>query len=716
MTAGYAGGDAFVAKFSPAGSLLYLTYLGGSGDDVASTLAVDGAGDVYVTGSTNSTDFPVTTSAYQSQFHGMGGAGLVSGTNYGGEVIRTGDAFVAKLAPSGNKLLYSTYFGGMFDDIGMAIAVDGAGNAYVAGGTASPDFPVTVGAIQGSLRGAGGEPVEPCCAQPYWDPGDAFVARFNATGGLVFSTTIGGGQDDVALSIALDTSGNIYIGGFTISSDFPTTPGALQRSFGGVEQQNVFRFTGDGFITKINSAGTKILYSTYFGGTGDDCVAAIAVDSSGDVYMTGWTSTTNLPTTPGAVQSGYAGYDTLPYLIEQLYGDAFVAKLNPQGSALEYLTYLGGSKNDAAFSIAIDSSGDAFVAGWSDSTDFPLADPLQAKFAGDGGTGPNVYLFYGDAFLAVINPAGNKLLYSSYFGGSLDDAAAGVALDGSGNVYFTGGTLSRNLPVTSAAIQPAYNGFQVLNGFTKGDAFYAVVSGLSFVPPAITAVTNAEGASQTIAINTWVAIYGSGLAPDSRIWAGPDFVNDQLPTALDGASVTMNGERAFVYYISPTQIDVLTPPDLAAGPVSVVVTNNGTASASFSAQAAPYSTAFFVFGAGPYVAATHVNGSLLGPTSLYPGATTPASPGETITLYADGFGTTSVPLVSGALTQSGVLSPLPVVTIGGIPATVSFAGLVAPGEYQFNVVVPASAASGDNLIVATDHGVSTQAGSLISVK
>jgi uncharacterized protein (TIGR03437 family) len=177
----------------------------------------------------------------------------------------------------------------------------------------------------------------------------------------------------------------------------------------------------------------------------------------------------------------------------------------------------------------------------------------------------------------------------------------------------------------------------------------------------------------------------------------------------------VNGKSAFVYYVSPTQINVLTPPDSMSGAVQVVVTNNGAVAKAFTVQAQSISPSFFVLGGGPYVAAEHADGSLIGPTALYPGSSTPAKPGETISLYANGFGMTSVPITSGSRAQSGSLTPMPVVLIGGVKATVQFAGLVAPGEFQFNVVIPASVGNGDESITATYGGASTPAGSLITI-
>jgi uncharacterized protein (TIGR03437 family) len=236
--------------------------------------------------------------------------------------------------------------------------------------------------------------------------------------------------------------------------------------------------------------------------------------------------------------------------------------------------------------------------------------------------------------------------------------------------------------------------------------------------PHISLVANAEGESPTVAPNTWLEIKGSTLAPagDSRIWQASDFVNNQMPTKLDGVSVAVNGKNAYVYYISPTQVNVLTPPDSMTGAPQVVLANNGATSSAYTTQAQSISPSFFVFNGGPYVAATHANGTYIGPANLYPGSTTPAKPGETIVLYANGFGTTTNPVVSGSVVQSGNLVPQPVIKIGGVATVVTFAGLVLPGEFQFNVVVPPSLADGDQPVAATYNGLSTQSGTLITVQ
>ena len=234
--------------------------------------------------------------------------------------------------------------------------------------------------------------------------------------------------------------------------------------------------------------------------------------------------------------------------------------------------------------------------------------------------------------------------------------------------------------------------------------------------PVISSVMTADGESPVIAPNTWVEIKGASLGlPENRTWQNSDFANGQMPASLDGVSVSMNGESAYVYYVGPNQINVLTPPDLASGLVQVVVTVATVSSPQFASQAQPLSPSLFVFNGGPYVAAAHSDGSLLGPAGLYPGST-PAKPGETILLFANGFGPVNLPVIKGSISQTGILSPLPSITIGGLGAAVSFAGLVAPGEFQFNVTVPSSLGNGDQSIVAAYGGQTTQAGTLITVQ
>ncbi len=246
--------------------------------------------------------------------------------------------------------------------------------------------------------------------------------------------------------------------------------------------------------------------------------------------------------------------------------------------------------------------------------------------------------------------------------------------------------------------------------------YYPVTSATA---PLVSLVANAEGEDTSIAPNSWVEIKGSRLAPAgvSRVWQAPDFAGNKLPTQLDAVSVTVNGRSAYVYYISPTQINILTPPDVLPTDAQVVVSNNGAASASFTALAQSLSPSFFVFSDGMHVAAIHLDGTLVGPASFSaPGFTfSPAKPGEIISVYANGFGATSIAVAPGLLTQGGTLSPPPAITIAGRNATVQFAGLISPGLFQFNVVVPDTVPQGDQNIQATYGGMSTQPGTLLAI-
>jgi uncharacterized protein (TIGR03437 family) len=294
-----------------------------------------------------------------------------------------------------------------------------------------------------------------------------------------------------------------------------------------------------------------------------------------------------------------------------------------------------------------------------------------------------------------------------------------VAIDSAGNVYTAGNTFSSNYKVTSNAAQPTFAGAQQVRAVYWGDAFYTKFSGFATASsgPSITSVANAFGTSTTIAPNTWVAIKGSGLAPDTRIWQASDFVNNQLPSSLDGVSVTMNGVNAYVYYISGVQINALTPPNLGPGPVQVQVINGTATSNTMTVQAQQTSPSLFVFDAAGHVVAQHVPGYTdVGPTTLYPGLTTPAQPGAEIALYGNGFGATTVPVVAGSETQSGQLTGTLSALVNGQNAQVIFSGLVAPGLYQFNLNLPSSLPSGDLPISVTYNGTTTQSGAVITIQ
>ena len=334
--------DAFVTKLEATGSgLVYSTYLGGSNAEFGQSIAVDAASSAYVTGDTQSIDFPTTLGAFQT-------------TNGGG----LPDAFVTKLNATGSGLVYSTYLGSSSFEEGRGIAVDGAGSAYVTGVTASTDFPTTAGAAQTTHAGSF----------------DCFVTKLDPTGsGLVYSTYLGGGDVEFGYGIAIDGAGSTYVTGETRSTDFPTTLGAFQATYAGGDI--------DTFVTKLDATGSVLVYSTYLGGSDNDTGWGIAVDGAGSAYVTGAAASPNFPTTAGAAQTTHAGVF-----------DAFVTKLDASGSGLVFSTYLGGSNADFGFDIAVDNAGSAYVTGTAESTDFPTtAGAAQTTLAG-----------FSDAFVAKI--------------------------------------------------------------------------------------------------------------------------------------------------------------------------------------------------------------------------------------------------------------------------------------------------------------------------
>jgi hypothetical protein len=387
-------------------SIVYATYLGGSSEDEAYGIAVDATG-AYITGATDSPNFP---------------GPIAAGSNL--------DAFVTKLDPNG-ALIYSTLIGGNTGNgvnLGLGIAVNSTG-AYVVGNTTSSNFlpPTIIGSV---------------------GPQNVFVAKLNnSTGASVWLARIGGTGGDSGTTIAVDSTGAAYIGGATTSTDFPVTGPAIQTANAG---------NGDGFYAKLNASGTSLDYADYIGGSSGDLVTGIGLDSSNNAYVTGITVSSNFPVTSGSFLTTQAGT-----------GDnAFVAAVKADGSALIYSTYLGGSVSGGsdttdAYAIAVDSAGEAYVTGDTNSTVFPTLTPVQASLKGGH-----------DVFITKLNTAGTALLFSTYFGGTLDDLATGIALDSLNDVYVTGTTLSTDYPVSGSPFQTSSGG-----GY---DAFVTELSNTGF--------------------------------------------------------------------------------------------------------------------------------------------------------------------------------------------------------------------------------------------
>ena len=380
--------------------LLYATYLGGTVLDFGRAVTVDTAGNVYVTGDVNSTDFPTTPGAFDR---------TLAGTSF--------DAFVAKFDASGSALVWATFLGGSgMSDVGLAIAVDGAGSVYVGGQTDSPDFPVTNGSHDVTLAGP-----------------DGFVVKLGPAGDtLVWGTFLGGIGGEVVRAVVLDGGGNVYTAGLTQSPDFPTTAGVIGPTYGG-------GFL-DGFVSAIDATGTSLLFSTYLGGLQADTAEDLARDAAGNLYVVGGASSGNFPTTPGAFDETLGGAS-----------DGYLAKLNPTATAFLYATFLGGSSdNEGAFAVAIDSAGEAYVAGVTNGIDFP--------------TTPGAFdVTYGDRtdfFVTKVNATGSGLVYSTYIGGLGEDSLPSLRVDAAGRAYLSGRTNSLDFPITADATYPTYGGGQ----------------------------------------------------------------------------------------------------------------------------------------------------------------------------------------------------------------------------------------------------------------
>jgi cold shock CspA family protein len=360
----YGGGmyDVFVTKLNSTGiALIYSTYIGGSSVDIGNGIAVDGSGNAYIAGFTYSTDYDITPGAFQT-------------TNEG-----DADVFVTKLNSTGIALIYSTYIGGTNYDVGLGIAVDVSGNAYITGNTYSTNYDITPGAFQTTNQGQG----------------NVFVSKLNSTGtALLYSTYIGGNSVDYGNAIAIDVSGNAYITGNTESTDYDITPGAFQTTYGGAR---------DGFVTKLNSTGSGLIYSTYIGGSDDDRGFAIAIDGSGNAYITGYTYSADFDTTAGAFQTTNGDIN---------YSDAFVTKLNSTGSGLIYSTYIGGNRDDVGFSIAIDGSGNAYITGQTDSTDYDIT---PGAFQTTSGGSSDVFVTKLDLVTTGVETLVNKEVLFSIF-------------------------------------------------------------------------------------------------------------------------------------------------------------------------------------------------------------------------------------------------------------------------------------------------------------
>jgi uncharacterized protein (TIGR03437 family) len=654
--------SAFVTKFSPDGSsLVYSTYLGGSVNDEGYAIAVDSSGSAYVTGETNSPDFPATAGAYQP----------VNVSNI--------SAFVTRLNSTGTALVYSTFLGGHSNAYATAIAVDSAGRAYIAGDennqcTASSNqvcFPTTSGAVIGGNQTAS--------SAQY-----AFVAAFDPTGAhLLYSTAFGsldfqcanGCGDTYGTGVAVDANGYFYLAGATQDGMLPTTAGAYQTSGAPEYPTGSLLYAWRGYVAKLNPVtspgGASLAYATYLGGhTANlgDFISGITIDSASNAYIVGYTNSSDFPVTNGAYQTvcGVNGRECV---------GAHVTKLNPTGSAILWSTYVGGAESDGSDAlhftgpIQLDGKGNVYIMGQAGSG-FPLFNPVQT--AGNGGDAQMV--------VAELDPTGANLLFSTYIGsgGLAESSPAGLEVDAAGDIYLAGNNLGPGLITTPGAFQTT-----VGSNPCCSHGFVAKIS--PTVEPALLSGTLANGATYLaggLVPGSWAQVKGANLSTTTRIWAASDFtgLGNNLPTNLSGVQVNVNNQAAAVYYISPTQISFQVPAGIT-GTASVQVIANGQTSNSVTAAAATSSPGIFpvILGGTNYAAAVFNSDGKI--------AADPSN-GDAVQLYATGLAASP----AGTLVSTTFLSGV-TVTIGTITVPASAAALVAVGEFQINFTVPQSFAS-----------------------
>jgi len=514
--------NAFVAEIDPTGTtMLYVTYFGGSGADSGNGIAVDSSGDAFIVGTTSSPNFPVNNALY-------------------GQTNSINDVFVSELGPGGASLPFSTYLGGTgnsgagYGDYGNGIALDGSGNVYVTGYTSSADFPVT-----NAYQAAPGVGVF----------ATAFVSEFNpTTPSLVYSTYLGGSYYDQAQGIAVDSAGNMFVTGYTYSPNFPVT-NAAQSAFGGTGGFTLYT-TINAFVTAINAPGTTLAYSTFLGGNNNDGGFGVAVDGSDNAYVTGRATSTMFPTL-NPVQTA----------LSNTFGNAFVCEIQPTGS-LVYSTYLGGSGNggfggnnfgDYGQAIAVDNFGYAYVAGYTGSPDFPVTNSLQASLNQNA-----------TVFVTQFVPGGQGFLYSTYLGGTAYEQANGIAVDGNGNAYITGYTYSADFPLTVTPPQTTQMG--------NDDAFIAEIS--QAIPP-----TNTPTETPTIT---------STFTPTETPTVTPTATSTNTPTSTPTVTATLTSTYTststltFTTTYTPTVTSTTTPTSTPSFTPTVTSTFTQTQTPTFT--------------------------------------------------------------------------------------------------------------------------------------
>ena len=620
--------DVFLTRLDAAGNIVFTRALGGKGTDTASAIALDPSG-IYVAGSTTSLDFPLS-------------GALQATPNLGGS------GFIVKFSPDGGTILYSTYFGGTLGRSSIAaIATDSNGNLYVTGSSYASDFPVTPGLPDG--RGT--------VANPQYQ--GAFVAEISAAGDRVLYGTLIVGTTfpaDAAacrvepstprltagVGIAVDGAGNAYVAGNATTVDLPTTSGALLKQGVGA------------FVVKIRAGGAGLAYLTYLDAADncsfpEDILAAIAVDPAGNAYLAGAASDPNFPVTAGAAQPVFGG----PAMFGGPYGDAFVAKLKPDGSALAWSTFVGGAAGDAATSIALDAAGSVWASGTTASANFPNANGWS------GGT----------EFLVGVNAAGSALIYAARY--PKGAVAQAIAADPAPGLVHAAGASGIVAAIATTAL-PSPRIFGAIS-----------MAGSALLPGF--AVGNGAPLSGRIAPGELISIYGPHIGPSSPLTGTFDSAGF-LPTTLGGVTVTIGGKAAPLLYVSDSQINAVAPMGLTEGAANISIT---AVPAAFRVVVAAAEPSIFLNPDGS-AAALNQDGSVNS-------AANPAVAGSVVTIWVTGTGVSFPRLMDGQLASGASYSCfLCQVQSGSSPLRVAYAGsapgLVA-GVTQINFVMPAGPGS-----------------------